>query len=163
MNYSTPFSRLLAEATDFELANSTFIKIGIRRDAGLLPATPEELAIEYVWGAGGLIDNGGLEYLFEGTNPFDLEFQATAEAHRTIGLTRCYEAFQSAFALFPDGRVPRTASERSRLYRQADEAIRTSINNVYWNEQDILFQSVANYIRANAEKLRDLDYVPPPE
>jgi hypothetical protein len=87
-----------------------------------------------VWHSGGLIGNGGFEYLFEGEFDGDPEFGITAEAHKTAGLPRSYEAFQDAFALFPRGIVPHDSDERIRQYRRADETIRQEINRRYWTD-----------------------------
>ena len=58
-----------------------------------------------VWHTSGIIDNGGFEYLFAGEFFSDPDYHITAEAYLTAGLLRAYEAFQEAFALFPDGKV----------------------------------------------------------
>ncbi len=88
----------------------------------------------------------------------DPDFRATAEAHRTIGLTHCYEALQNAFALFPGGHVPHLARERHPLYKQADEAARDNISRLYWSQEATIIRNVAQYIRDNAAKLGCLDH-----
>ncbi len=157
MDCDTPFETLLAEASDFELANATFVKIQQRIESGTPLSRPEETVITLIWHSSGIIDNGGFEYLFSGTFEFDPEFRAAAEAYRTVGLDGNFEAFQQALALFPDGRVPHRGDERVRLYKQADESVREEINRMFWNDDNRLAQKVAQYIREHASELGDLD------
>jgi hypothetical protein len=161
MDSKTPFKTLLAEANDFDLVNSTFVKIGDRYghwvDASRY--TAEERVILLVWHSSGIIDNGGFEYLFEGDFDGDPEFRITAEAYKTVGLTRGYEAFQDAFKLFPNGKVPHDSEERIRQYKMADESVREEINCKHWKDgwEDLREKVLAKYIRDNVSLLAGLD------
>ena len=159
MDFNTPFSRLLAEANDSDLVDATFLKIVDRLQAGRSTAPPEEQVIQLVYHSLGIIGNGGFEYLFSGTFSFDPEFLATAEAHRNLGLTRSYEAFQRDFALFPELRIPHNGRDRIQIYKQTDETVREEINRLYWQDDwdKLSIKRLAEDIRENAEKLGDLD------
>ncbi len=161
MESNTPIKTLLAEANDFDLVNGTFVKIGDRYghwvDASQY--TPEERVIMLVWHSSGIIDNGGFEYLFSGDFDGDPEFKITAQSYKTVGLTRGYEAFQDAFNLFPNGKVPHDPEERIRQYKLADESVREEINTKHWKDgwEDLREKKLAQYIRDNVSKLGDLD------
>ena len=157
----TPFKTLLEKACDFDLVDSTFVKIGDRYghwvDASQY--TPEERVIMLVWHSSGIIDNGGFEYLFSGDFDGDPEFKITAAAYKTVGLTRGYEAFQDAFKLFPNGKIPHDSEERIQQYKMADESVREEINTKHWKDgwEDLREKVLAQFIRDYVSKLGDLD------
>lgn len=158
---ATPTEVLLERASDFDLVNSVFVKIGNRRgnwiDASMY--SPEERVIMLVWHSSGIIDNGGFEYLFSGDFDGDPGYRLTAEAYRTVRLTRGYEAFQEAFQLFPNGQMPKDVDERMEMYELADESVRMEINRKHWQDgwDDLREEKLAEYIRANISQLGDLD------
>ena len=112
-----------------------------------------------VWHSSGIIDNGGFEYLFSGDFDGDPEFKITAEAYKTVGLTGGYEAFQEAFKLFPNGKIPHDAEDRIQQYKMADESVREAINRKHWKDgwEDLREKKLAQYIRDNVSRLGDLD------
>src|SRR5262245_9846969 len=169
-DHTTPFKILLESACDFDLVNSVFVKIGDRYkhwvDASKY--TPEERVIMLVCQSAGIIQGGGFESLFEGVFDGDPDFSITAECYKIVGLTRSYEAFQDAFRLFPDGKVPRISEEqlqytepideRVRQYEMADGFLREEINKKHWQDgwDKLLERNLAQYIRDNVPKLRHL-------
>jgi len=159
LDSSTPFAVLLSEARDFDLVNGTFVKIGARYNHWLDASqyTPEEAVVALVWHSSGLIGNGGLEYLFAGEFPGDPDFRITAEAYRTAGIARSYEAFQAAFRLFPGHVAPRDPEERSRLFDAANKSARAAIDREFWQDEPAITKMLAEFIRANAARLGDLD------
>ncbi len=159
LDSSTPFEVLLAKARDFDLVNGTFVKIGARYHHWLDASqyTPEEAVVALVWHSSGLIGNGGLEYLFAGEFPGDPDFRITAEAYRTAGIKRSYEAFQAAFRLFPGNVVPCDPEERSRLYDAANKSARAALDREFWQDEPAITKRLSEFIRANAARLGDLD------
>lgn len=161
MDSNTPFKILLSKANDFDLVNGTFCKIADRYHnwIDVSKRIPEERVITLVWHSSGIIDNGGFEYLFSGDFDGDPDFRITAEAYKTAGLMQGYEAFQEAFALFPDGKVPHDSEVRLRQYQQADNAAREQINTKFfqvgWDK--LQEKKLAQFIRENVSKLGDLD------
>jgi hypothetical protein len=157
-----PFDTLLAEASDFDLIDGTYDKILLRYDE--LSAdqfSPEERVIILSSHSWGIIDNGGFEFLFAADFIGDLDYRLTAETYHTIGLDRGYQAFQAAFKLFPGGRAPRDRTERIREYKLASEEVRLEINKLHWSDgwEELRNKKLADFIRANAEKLGDLDSI----
>ncbi len=160
-NGKTSFERLLQTANDFDLVNGTFVRIGDRYGHRIAASqyTAEERVIMLVWHSSGIIDNGGFEYLFSGDFEDDPEFRITAEAYNTAGLARGYEAFKEAFTLFPNGQIPHDSEVRIRQYRLANESVREAINTKHWKDgwEGLREKNLAQYIRQNAHKFRNLD------
>lgn len=161
MDSRTPFETLLAKANDFDLVDGTFVKIGDRYGhwVDATQYTPEERVIVLVWHSSGLIGNGGFEYLFSGDFDGDPEFRITADAYKTVGLMRGYEAFQEAFGLFPGGKVSTDPQQRYEQYVGADESVREKINEKLWSDiwDEERERKLAQFIRNNVSKLGDLD------
>lgn len=154
MSDASPFWTLLAEASDYQLVDQVFDKIIAHYGDDLVNCPAEVSVVVLALTASGVIDNGGFEYLFcEWHFPRDPDFTRTSEAFRTVGLNRAYQAFQEAFALFPDGIPPRDPKLRERLYEQADETRRNEVNTEFWQdfrEGGIRERIFAQYIREHA-------------
>jgi hypothetical protein len=160
----TPFLTLLSKAGDWDLVNGTFHKIGERYDnwVDATQYSPEESVVMLVWHSSGIIDNGGLEYLFASDFPGDPDFRITANAYKTAGLLRGYEAFQEAFALFPGGKIPRERGERNQLYQAANRSARYRLNRKLWQDgrDGTCEKKLAEFVRKNAARLGNLDAAP---
>jgi hypothetical protein len=159
--HTAPFLTLLAEAGDCDLVDGTFHKIG-ERFGHWIDATqysPDEQVIMLVWHSSAVIDNGGFEYLFAVEFDGDPDFHLTAEAYKTAGLLRGYEAFQQAFALFPDGTVPQDRTKRNEQYKAANRSARDRLNRKLWQDRydGTRERQLAEFIRKNAARLGDLD------
>ena len=161
-DHTAPFLTLLAEASDWDLVNGTFSKIGDRYDhwVDATRYSPEERVIMLVWHSSGIIDNGGFEYLFAGEFPGDPDYHITAEAYKAAGLLRAYQAFQEAFALFAGGEVPHDSPPtRNERYQAANRSARDRLNRKLW--QDTYDRTgekrLAEFIRKHAARLGDLD------
>ena len=160
-DHTAPFLTLLAEAGDWDLVNGTSHKISDRYGhwVDATQYSPEERVIMLVWHSSGIIDNGGFEYLFAGEFPGDPDYHITAEAYKTAGLLRGYEAFQEAFALFPGGKVPHDAAERLQQYQAANRSARDRLDRKLWQDRydRTREKRLAEFIRKNAARLGDLD------
>jgi len=154
LDKTAPFPKLLAEASDNDLCDATFLKIGDRtvRRIAVSKYSPEERVVMLTWHAAGLIDNGGFEHLFSADFDGDPDFRLTAEAFNTAGHMLGYTAFQDAFRLFPEGQVPKQSAARSSLYEAQNSAARKAINVRFWKESanKSLEKNLAAYIRKNA-------------
>lgn len=161
MGSSAPFLKLLAHASDFDLVNGTFVKIGDRYNHWVDASkySDVEKVIMLVWHSGGIIDNGGCEYLFAGEFPGDPDYRITAEAYKTAGLLRGYEAFQEAFALFPDEWIPHDPVKRDEIFQETNRSARDRINRKLWQDfgESARERKLAEFIRANAAALMHLD------
>jgi hypothetical protein len=155
----TPIKTLLAEASDFGLFNGTFDKIFAlyRYWVDGSKYSPIERVILLVWQSETMINGGGFDYLFTQEFEGDPDFRMTAEAYRIAGIDRSYEAFQGAFRLFPGGIVPHDPEERSRLYQAANKSARAGFTRKFWHDDRVRKKKLAEFIRANAAHLGDLD------
>lgn len=157
MDSQTSFKTLLSDADDFELVDATFVKIAERTNNWMdaTKFTTEERVIMLVWHSSGIIDNGGFQYLFEGTLDGDPHFQLTAEAYNSLGLTRSYNAFVRAFELFPDAVVPHDLDSRLRIYQSVDPILRDEIDTEFFKDgwEKVRERKLAEYIRANANQI----------
>ena len=68
-----------------------------------------------VWESGHQTDGSGFEGLFGYEFKGDPDLYMTAKAYRLAGIERSYEAFQTAFGLFPAGVVPPDPEEKPTL------------------------------------------------
>src|SRR5262245_23151020 len=136
MNAQTPFKTLLTKANDWELCDATFCKISSLYDDKVHASryTPEERVVMLVWHAKGIIGNGGFYYLFSGRFDGDPGYRLTADAFKTVGLTRSHEAFEEAFRLFPNGDLPNDLDEREAMLKNIDEDVLDSLNNKVWQD-----------------------------
>lgn len=158
----SPFSSLLSQACDSDLVRGTFDKIFARHVywVDVFEYSPVERVVMLVWQSSSLIYSGGFEYFLSNEFEGDPDFQITAESYRIAGIQRSYEAFQAAFALFPDGVVPLDPQERARLYATANKSAREALNRKVWHDDRVRVKKLAEFIRRNAAQLGDLDAAP---
>jgi hypothetical protein len=161
MDTNAPFLTLLAKACDLDLVDGTFSKIGDRYKNRIdtTQYSHQEGVIMLVWHSACCIDFGGFEYLFVRTIAGDPDFRITAEAYKTAGLDRDYEAFQEAFKLFPRGTVPHDLIERYHLFQASNQSARDQINLKFRRGgfDGSREKKLAEFIRKNAARLGDLD------
>ena len=151
----SPLDEIFAETEDGKLCDRLFVQL--LKDDRMLDAselTDGERVVWLVWHSHGIIGNGGFRYLFEGDFPGDLDFEKTAEAYAAIGATTAAKAFRDTFALFPNGRVPRTIAERLRIYLRKIKGWPTEQDDLFFSATTEIESGLANYIRANARAIR---------
>lgn len=73
------------------------------------------------WHARGIIDNGGMQYLFEHDFKGDPHYARIAAAFKTIKASKCAEAIEEALARFPNSQPPLEIEARLKLYQGAPE------------------------------------------
>jgi hypothetical protein len=88
---SDEIDKLLEKEDDFELCDELFKRLDTRYgdDHDVSNYREEHRVVLLVWHAGGIIDNGGFQYLFEGTFDGDPHFAKTAAAFRAINAMKC--------------------------------------------------------------------------
>ena len=147
---------LLAQDDDFELCNGVFSRFAdFNNSIDVDSYTEEQRVVTLVWHAGGLIGNGGFEYLFEGDFQGDPGFIYTAAAFATIGPHASYQAFQRALACFSGG-YPMDAKTRTVAFERVPEEHRLSINHQFWDDHDNMKAALARYIRERRPTFRKL-------
>ena len=109
-----------------------------------------------VWGAKGLIDNGGFRYLLEKNLAGDPHFALTAAAFQAIGCGEAHAAFQQVLALFPEGKLPRSVDRRLRQYRKAAGGMVSDMDRQFWGAREAVPRCLASYILAHKDRLAHL-------
>lgn len=144
---------LMSTASDFDLCDGVFLKIGDRYDHMISADayTSEERTVMLVWHAGGIIDNGGFEYLFSGDFPGDPSYRLTAQAFETLGCERATTAFHEALSLFPNAQAPEGTEVRYETYKHVPEARRQEVNHKFWSAgwDHEIERKLADYIRVH--------------
>lgn len=103
--------RLLETTDDFELCNQIFLHVvayyGDPVDVSKCKVA--ERVVMLVWQTMGIVDNGGSQYLFEGTYRGDSYFAKTLAAFRKIPAAGVQQPSPMRFSCFPV-RVPQETS-----------------------------------------------------
>jgi hypothetical protein len=106
--------------------------------------------------AHGIVDNGGFQYLFEGTYRGDPYFAKTLTAFQKITADKCAKAVADALCLFPNSRPPRDIEQRLEIYQQARSAKRLDVDDKFHSESSEIPKFLAEYIRENREEFKHL-------
>ncbi len=107
--------RLVEGPDDFALIDCVFVRIPNTDDVASLPL--EQRTVHEIWGAVGLIGNGGMGYLFDS---IVRDLPATAAAFDRIGASSAADALRAGFTVFPNALPPLDPDERIRLMEQMD-------------------------------------------
>lgn len=145
----TDVDTLLATEDDFELCNGVFCAIADATGNEIdLANEPEPCrTVTAIWHSGGIIGNGGFQYLFEGDFNGDPGYRLTADAYKAIGAGKSYSAFNAALALFPNRELPTDIEERLQVFQSHPEKTRDKINSDFWDGDDDVKRFLATYIR----------------
>lgn len=112
--------------------------------------------ITLVWHSMGLIGNGGFEYLLGADFQGDPGFIYTAAAFKEIGAERAYRCFQEALACFPGNQPQEDLEVRRAHYAAAPEAVRSRINEAFWDGKAEATAGLAAYIRRHRDAVKQL-------
>jgi hypothetical protein len=155
---SVNIDKLLATEDDFELCNQLFLRLVKQYgdDFDVSKCKEKDQVVCLVWHASGIIDNGGFQYLFEGTFKGDPDFAKTAAAFTTIKARKCAEAVRDARMLFPDSKPPADVAQRLRAYQSVDAAKRDAIDAKFFSESKDIRKYLAQFIRDNTEAFKYL-------
>jgi hypothetical protein len=150
-----PLAELFDTGEDFALCNRLFVRIcevhGNGADVSTL--SDEERTVYLVWGALGVIGNGGFRYLFESSVRGDPHYTLTRHAFEEIGCREAVEAFGQALAAFPDGRPPTNQAKRLREYVRRTPGFPSAPDQVFFAAQDSIPRFLANWVRARQRAL----------
>jgi hypothetical protein len=116
----------------------------------------EERVVLLTYHAMGIIDNGGFNYLFEGSFEGDPYFALTAAAFGAIGCAQAADAFRKALALFPDSRPPKDIERRLQIYRQGSGEDRHAIDREFMTAHKAIKACLARYIESHREAFAHL-------
>lgn len=152
-NFKKQFRKLLKGDNDFDLCDLVYKMLDSSPNLFMNRKSKwDELQIvRFVWGAMGIIDNGGFEYFFAGSLDEDPDLTRTKKAFEAIGCKPAMKAFERAFSCFKGGRPTRSASGRSCLFKKLSEKTRQSINRQFWKSgrDGLISKLLAEYIRTH--------------
>jgi hypothetical protein len=150
--------RLLETPDDFELCDQLFLRIVAHYGdpVDVSKCKVAERVVLLVWQTYGIVDNGGFQYLFEGTYRGDPHFAKTATAFQAIPARKCAEAVGDALRLFPDSRPPIDIKQRLKVYHRASGAKREAIDDKFFSESENIKTILAKYVRENCEEFMHL-------
>lgn len=115
-----------------------------------------ERVVYCVWGAVGVIGNGGFRYLFESDLPGDPHFTVTRDCFEAIGCWEASAAFGQAFAAFADGRPPADPGERVRLYLRRHRAFLAEPDRAFHAAEQAVVRNLANWVRTRQRSFAQL-------
>lgn len=152
--------KLFASPNDFDLINGLFSRISYEcdgEDVDELRKLPEpQRVVLQIWGASGIIGNGGFQYLFESGLA---DFSGIADAYDTIKSSRAAKAVRAAVSLFPNSRPQANVDARlkylDKLGVRAGQKLEECSNEIF----DTARQSqrlLAVYVRANKAAFTNL-------
>jgi len=136
---------------DFLLCDALYSRILDKRGEDVLISdlSRAEATVVCLWNVGGIIRDGGFQYLFEANVQGIDSHVAVAERLKEIGCGNTTAAFYKALALFPDNQPHLESSERIRHYRAVPRKTRHEIDRQFWDGSDELEQKLAGFIRQN--------------
>jgi hypothetical protein len=154
IEWDDSFGRDLESANDSELCDRVSLLVTYERGSdGAFDETQPDLCVFLVWGAKGVLDNGGFQYLFEGDYaPMDPDLKNTRRAFEIIGLPHVVAAFDIAFSAFEGDVPPANPERREDLWKKTDESLRERAN-AHWFKNNGVEAKVAAFIRRNAGPL----------
>jgi Leucine-rich repeat (LRR) protein len=153
-------SELFARPDDFQLINKVFVRIAERCDGGDLSGLSElpkqQKVVLDVWGAGGIIGNGGFQFLFESGLA---DMPSIAESYEAIGVSRAAAAFREAMSVFPQSTPHADVDERLAYLEKLGPTIEAKLERLskeVWECDREVKAKLARYVRANATSFADL-------
>lgn len=149
---------LLEITDDFELCDQLFLRVVAHYGdpVDVSKCKVSEGVVMLVWQTMGIVDNGGFQYLFEGTYRGDPYFAKTLAAFQKIPADKCAKAVTDALRLFPNSRPPRDIEQRLEIYQHARRAKRLDLDDKFHSESSEIPKLLAEYIRENREEFKHL-------
>ena len=131
--------------SDFNLISIFLTKVEDKeKKCGSHSLTVEERVVSLIWGASGIIENGGFQYFYE--QEFDAE--AVATAYEKIGCNKCAELLRLSRSLFPDQIFRAGLSERIQFIEHNSAAF-YNLSNAFWEADEEMQKRLADYIKMN--------------
>ncbi len=151
-------SSLFEQGDDFALCDRLFLRIGGGSDDPVdVAALPDaERTVYLVWGASGLIENGGFLRLFGWRLVGDPHLALTRRAFEEIGCSAASAAFGQAFAAFPGGRPPADVGERALVYSRRAVGLSSDPDLTFFAAGAAIERGLADWARARRPALAHL-------
>ncbi|MDB6020365.1 MAG: hypothetical protein JWQ04_222, partial [Pedosphaera sp.] len=111
---------------DLDFVDGIALKIWDKQERGQ-SLTTEEDTVQAIWGASGIIGNGGFQYFFEQ----ELDAEAVACAYDKIGCSECAELLRLALSLIPEPLFNATWNERIEFVERNKELFER-LSSAFW-------------------------------
>ena len=149
-------SDLFDHGDDFDLCNRLFgdICTAHGNDVDAARLTEEERTVYLVWGAHGVIGNGGFRYLFEHSLVGDPHYALSRHAFEVIGCDEAAEAFSEALSVFSGGRPPTDQKERLRQYLRRVPGTPSPADRKFFAAMGAIPKYLANWVRSRQRAFR---------
>jgi len=153
IEWDDSFQHLIETNDDVELCDRLFLLVHQERSDEKFNENEPDLCVFLVWGALGVLDNGGFQYLFEGDyKPTDPNLCNTRRAFEIVGLRKVVKAFDVAFSAFDRSTPPKNAKQRLKIWGAADKALRDRADKA-WFSNNRISHEVAAFIRRRKDEL----------
>ena len=121
---------------------------GLRQHEALREYSPKTRVAVGTWAFHGIIENGGLKYLF-GHNYTDDDYRFVVDGYRQLGLADLADALQSVIDHFPGKTVPHGEGMTTALASMAakDVADLMAMQTHFFGTGDRLTRAVFSYIK----------------
>ena len=147
-----PTEQLLALPDDSELVGGVYCRIAPNGNpTDLESQNGPQTVVTLVSVTHGIIGNGGLEYLFEGWYPGDLDYSLTLNALISIGATEWSIVFSEVLAALPSYNMPDEVEARHLTFLNIPEPKRDKWFGRLLNSENELIAKLATYIRKNRD------------
>jgi hypothetical protein len=160
---SFDINELVKTETDWQFCDKVFIRLaqhyGNEMDASRYKE--EDMVVLLGWHAWGIIENGGFQYLFEGSFEGDPYFAKTAAAFKLMSAATCAEAFEEALQLFPHAKPPTNEALRLLRYQSVSETRREAIDDKFFSGSESVPTLLARFIRENRDAFAYLNEAGP--
>lgn len=156
--------KLFANTNDFDLIHRLFVRIATVCDASKIEdlqrlPEPQRIALE-VWGASGMIGNGGFRYLFESNFA---DFNGLSDALESINSFHAARAVRNAIGLFPNSRPHAAPYERIAYLDQLGAPALKKLNECsheIWDADRETRRLLAVYVRSHQSDFANLKPTP---
>jgi hypothetical protein len=147
---SESLADLFDHGEDFPLCDRLFVRIcdvhGNRPNVATL--NDAERTVYLVWGALGVIGNGGFRYLFESDVEGDPDYALTHHAFEVIGCDEAVAAISQALSAFPGGRPPSNPSKRIREYQRQVPLFPSPADRAFFAADGLIKRCLATWVRS---------------
>ncbi|MEM8945462.1 MAG: DUF4375 domain-containing protein [Planctomycetota bacterium] len=145
--------RLFDSPDDFQLIDGLWSRIAQLSDGAdlkqLQRLKKEHKVVLDVWGAKGIIDNGGFQYLFESGLA---DFGGIADSFETVGIQVVANAIREALAIFPDSHPHADVDKRLQYLNDLGAPAKKtleSLSEIVWESNVETLRKLGSFVRSH--------------
>lgn len=159
MDNSPSIREILQETDDSELCNRVDCCIYRYFDnhCDVRMMSQSTRVVHMVMCAMGIIQNGGFQYLFEGSFLGDPQYRRLFACMKATGCAPAIQAFEQALSLFPNSQPPADRGDRLKIYLKKNDRWPTDHDDLFLSATEDLVRHLARFIREHTEEFHYLD------